>query len=104
MKTTIATIFLCFVFTLPTGAESTAGEAAEARKPLTTIGAAKTLLNLAERMQRQGMIVEAEAVMSIIPIVLTGTPASQIKPASAVCSTDTECAELERECRVILTR
>ena len=104
MKTTLATIFLCFALTVPTGAEMAASEPAETRKPLTTTGAAKTLLNLAERMQRQGMIVEAEAVMSIIPIVLTGTPASQIKPASAVCSTDTECAELERKCRVILTR
>ena len=99
MKTITATIFLCFALTLPTGAESIASEAAEARKPLTTIDAAQILLNLAERLERQVMMVEREAVLSIVPMILSGTPASQIKPAKAVCGTDSECVEYDRKNR-----
>ena len=71
-------------------------DATEAPRPLTTIGAAKTLLTLAERLEGQGMIVEADAVLSIVPTILSGTPADKIKPAKAVCGTDTECAEWDK--------
>ena len=58
---------------------------------------AKTLLLLAEKAEKQEMRVEADAIKSIIPTILSGTPADQIKPSTALCDTDTDCARLEKE-------
>lgn len=83
----IATIAISFL----AGTMINRSSQAAPTKPLTTLGLSKTLLNLAEKAEGQEMFVEAEAIKSIIPTILTGTPASQIKPATALCDTDTDC-------------
>lgn len=73
--TTIAILF--FALFVPAVIAQDAGK--RQPKPLTTAGLAKSLLTLAEKAQAQGMTSEAEAIMSIIPAVLAGTPVD--KPA-----------------------
>lgn len=94
MKRTLLIIALLASFTA--GLLINSGSHAES-KPLTTIGLAKTLLLLAEKAEKQEMRVEAEAIKGIIPTILTGTPANQIKPSTALCDTDANCAKLEKE-------
>jgi len=88
MKRTLFIVALLASFTA--GLLINSGSQAET-KPLTTIGLAKTLLLLAEKAEKQEMRVEAEAIKSIIPTILSGTPADQIKPDTSLCDGDKDC-------------
>jgi hypothetical protein len=95
MKTITTIILALAILTGSTGAQTRPEKSA---KPLTTAGLIKSLASLAEKAEGQGMTDEAQAIYAAIAVAAKGTP------ARAVCGTDTECAEYDRNLKRLLKK